>query len=99
MSPPQLLLAKHFITHVKGKQQQPTWFQHSVHFPKYQGQVFFKNIHDGIESGDPGKYSILKVQRHHVSFRKEMSGLSRRACSSIFGERTSPSTVKHASRR
>src|SRR6266481_912645 len=35
--PTQLLLLKNLITRVKGKQQQPTWFQYSGHFPKHQG--------------------------------------------------------------
>src|ERR1700690_676177 len=77
---PQLLFVKSFIADVKREQEQAAGLQHSFHFSKCERERGLGKVHDGVEGGNAGKRSVLKIQGQHISFaernvRVEFSGL------------------------
>src|SRR3989442_1608856 len=65
---PQFLLVSSAIAHVEYEEKLPARLEHSLHLAKHHGQKFIWNIHDGIESDDPGERFIREIQSHHVAF-------------------------------
>jgi len=56
-------------------------------FPEDEAEIL-GNIHDGVEGDDRSERFIAKVQSHHVSFTKSMSGFSRPSLLNMPAERS-----------
>jgi hypothetical protein len=65
---PQFLLVSSAIAHVECEEKLPARLEHSIHFAKYQGQKFIRNIHDGVESDDASEAFVGEIESHHVAF-------------------------------